>query len=194
MRTDDIRVDIIRDIKKREALIDIILQASEEAFSDSAFRAELAHYVKMPNTSSSFGMPTSTMGIPLPLAPFASFMVRKVNVARMNKTQDRKIFLSAPITVLISAKKDEPMNWVRVGEIFEHIALEATRREISTHVSEAAIQIGDYYKKIQGVIGFGGHRPQMFFRMGYPEKLAPPQPAGVDHEIDICARHQETLS
>ena len=55
--------------------------------------------------------------------------------------------------------------WIDAGRLYERIALEAERRCISTAPSAAAIQIGEFYKKLQAVLQTQW-RPQFFCRIG----------------------------
>lgn len=138
--------------------------------SDKGFRQELSHYVKSNITHAPLGMPGFTIGIPPPVSLIAPLMVKFINMAKLSRKKDEALLKKqTPIFGVISTKGDAEKDWLRAGQIYERIALEAERRGIKTAPLAAAIQIGESYRDLQRILGTS-LRPQVFFRMGYADK------------------------
>lgn len=178
-------VHIVTEKEKKDTIADAVLDSMEEAMDDDDFRKELSHYVKNNLTSSPVGMPAFGMGIPTPLSFIAPFILRKVNMARKSRKQDEEILKThTPAYVVIATREDAPAAWMEAGRTYERMALLATKHGVATAPMAAVIQIGDFYKRVQEVLGIS-ERPQFFARIGYPEKDAAHSPRLNAEEVII---------
>ncbi|MBI4159981.1 hypothetical protein HY504_02345, partial [Candidatus Wolfebacteria bacterium] len=180
----DIKIYIIDDFSRREAMSEVVLDAMIEAMEDKDFRRELSYYIKPSTTRSPVGMPGSTINIPLPLSYVASTVIRNLNTGRFQRKQDEPLLKKfTPLFIIIATEDDSPEAWIETGRIYERIALESARRNISTHPMAAAIQIGNFYKELQRLLETS-YRPQMFFRMGFAKTQPPHSPRLTP--TDVC--------
>ncbi|MBS3902877.1 MAG: hypothetical protein KGZ30_00670 [Anaplasmataceae bacterium] len=169
------RIDFVSDERKKY-LAKIAIKAGIRAMEYDQFREELSHYVKNNMTKSEIGMPGFGMGIPTPISFFAPFMVKMFNMNALSKKSDLKLLSEhTPVLVVISMDKDDPRTWMDVGRVYERIALEATSVGLSTAVWAAPIQIDNFYQDLQRCLNILS-RPQMFFRLGRPEKITEHSP------------------
>lgn len=172
----DMRVDVISKKQKRDAIAAVVVDAGITAMEDSGFREELSLYVKSNITGAYAGMPGHTLGIPAPLSFLLSPLLKRFNMNKAGKKQDLALLQShTPAFVIISTRDDDARSWIRTGQRYERIALEAERRDIRTAPMAAVIQIGEFYKNLQNILGTQ-FRPQMFFRVGYSGRNMPHSP------------------
>lgn len=172
----DMEIALITDRAQRMAVSDVVLAAGIAAMDDAGFRRELSEYVKPNTTWEKVGMPAFGMGIPTLPSLIAPALIRRVNMNRLNRKKDERLLKEGtPLFVVISTRGDDSISWMRAGEAYERIALEATRAGISTNVMAAAIQIGEHYRDLQKVLGTT-FRPQVFFRLGYAPTAPPHSP------------------
>ncbi|MEK7187545.1 MAG: hypothetical protein AAB691_01700 [Patescibacteria group bacterium] len=181
--TDDQKISVVLDKKEMNDIADVVLDAGVAAMDDPNFRLELSHYVKPNTTRSKVGMPGFGLGIPTPVSFIVPTLLKWVNVNRLSRKQDEALLKQhTPAFVLISTKQDTSLDWMKAGQAFESIALEAQRSGLKTAVWAAPIQIGEFYKKLQGVLKID-FRPQVFFRLGYTNKVTRHSPRMMDRNV-----------
>lgn len=167
LKTDAIAIDFISDIQKKTAIADIVLAATESAMSSDEFRRELSAYVKSNTTASPIGIPVFGMGIPTLMSYIVPFLLKYFNMSRISRTQDTELLKKhTPMMCIISTRDDNEASWIKVGQIYEQLALYATHIGISTATMAAPIQIGEFYTDIQKTLKTS-FRPQYFCRVGY---------------------------
>ena len=172
----DVRSNFVTVKKNKDAIADAVLDAMSVAMADDKFRLELSEYVKSNYTSSGLGMPGFGMGISGPISVLIPTIIRKFNMYKLTRKQDEALLKDyTPMFGILSTHGDDPTSWIKAGQAYQRIALEAERAGLKTAVMAAAIQIGDYYKVLQKVLGIS-ERPQVFFRIGYCEKNVHPSP------------------
>ncbi len=183
LETADIEIKIVSDQREKDELADAVLTAGEIAMEDKKFRQELSGYVKSNITKEKTGMPGFGLGIPTPPSLLASLMVRFLNMNRLTRKKDEKLLkIHTPLFVVICTKNDNPLNWLKAGEIYQRIALIATRQKLQTAVWAAAIQIGSYYQVLQKILNTT-LRPQVFFRLGYTNRVPAHSPRITAQEV-----------
>jgi len=171
LKTENVDISVICDQQKRNELADVVLAAGETAMENGKFRTELAGYVKSNVTNSGTGMPGFGLGIPTLPSLLASTMVKYLNMNRLTHGKDEKILkIHTPSFVIISTIKDTPIEWLEAGQIYQRIALMATKEGLNTAIWAAAIQIESYYQSLQKIVNTN-FRPQVFFRLGYTNKV-----------------------
>lgn len=170
------RIDFVVSPEDRKAMAELTRDALIEALDDPEFRLELSRHTKSNITKSKTGMPASGFGMPTAISLIAPFLVRSLNVYRINGSATIKLLAKdTPVIAVISSKNDGCEDWIRCGRMFERIALECQSRGIKTAPMAAAVEIGSYSRKLQDLL-HTDFRPQVFFRMGYSKKEFPHSP------------------
>lgn len=176
LKTNDVEISTVSNQQQKNEIADAVLAAGEVAMDNKKFREELSHYVKSNLTTAKTGMPGFGLGIPTPPSLLAPLMVRYLNMNRLTHKKDEKLLKEyTPTYVVISTKNDDPLGWLEAGSLYQRIALMATQENIQTAVWAAAIQIGSYYQCIQKVLNTT-LRPQVFFRLGYTNRVTAHSP------------------
>ena len=172
----NIQINFVSEKSKKDAIANIVNKAMMTAMDDKEFRKELSQYVKSNITHSPIGMPGTGLGIPTPVSIIAPIMLRYINMSKLSKKKDDKLLKEhTPLFGIISTSEDREKDWIKTGQLYERIALEAERCNIKTHPLAAAIQIGEFYKELQNILQTA-FRPQFFFRLGYYDKIVSPSP------------------
>lgn len=167
----EMRIDCITDQNAKNKIADIVVAAGIAAMDDDGFREELSRYMKSNLTRASVGMPMFGFGMATPVSLAASFMLKRFNMNKLSHKQDEKLLKEhTPGMVVISTKGDNSGTWIQAGRIYEKIALMAERNNIKTAPMAAAIQIRDFYQDLQKTLNIS-YRPQIFFRIGYSDKI-----------------------
>ena len=151
-------------------LAEEVIAASIRLMDNVAFRRELSLHV-LPNSSAkAVGMPASGMGIPDLVSYLVPFLLRTFNMQRLSKNKDlMTLTKGSPALFIITTKDDSLESKLQAGMQFEYISLLATMQEMRTAVWGAATVDEVAPKKIQRMLGTR-EIPQLFFRVGYPEK------------------------
>ena len=166
---DRVRVDLLTGDKKNLAA-EIAVEAAIEAMNDPEFRRELSSYVKNNFTRSKTGIPCFGMGIPDPISLLAPFLIKYINLNKLSKKKDEDLLKNhTPAIIVLSTPTDTKEDWLRAGQVYEKINLEAYKIQLATAMWAAPIQISDFYRELQKVTNTD-NRPQALFRLGYPVK------------------------
>jgi nitroreductase len=173
---DDLQIYIVTNQEQKNQLADIAISASVAAMEDKNFRHELSQYIKPNTTLSPLGMPCFGMGIPTLVSFIAPTMIKYLNMNKLSRKKDEDLLKKhTPVFVIIATHNDNQESWIKTGQLYENIALLATREGLSTAMWAAPIQIGEFYKDFQNVLNTN-FRPQAFFRLGYAVQQTPHSP------------------
>lgn len=169
---EDIQIDFVGwdQKEKMNVIADKAVEAGIVAMHSNGFRDELSQYVKPSSTDSTVGMPGHTLGVPALMSFFLPTMIKRFNMAQVNKMKDTSLLKKhTPVFGIISTKDDTHRAWVKAGQCFERIFLEAGRYGLHVAPLAAIVQTGEYYKDLQKILRIS-MRPQVFFRMGYSKR------------------------
>lgn len=172
LATDEVHLDVIRDQDKKDEVVDVLMASRLKAFSNSAFRSEMADYKRNNLTSSATGITGVTMGFSTPLSMIAAFLIRNFNVMKfIRKSEEELLSRYTPIFVLLSSKNNDKHDWIITGRILQRFMLEAERHGLQTAISAVPLNPIPLQKPFATEF-----RPQMFLRLGYAEKIPPHSP------------------
>lgn len=173
---EEMRIDCVTEQGAKEKIASAVIAAGIMAMENDAFREELSHFVKSNITGAKIGMPAFGVGIPTPVSFVTPFMLKHFNMNKVSKRQDSALLKEQTLAFLIiSSREDNIVSWMRAGQVYERIALEAERQNIRTAPMAAAIEMRQYRMALQDVLGIS-LLPHVFFRAGYTEKLTPHSP------------------
>lgn len=165
-----IAVTVVSDAVRKKKISELVVAATATAMGNLDFRNELSNYLKSNFTSSPLGMPGFGFGLPDPVSMFFPMLVRVINVGKLTKKRDEDLLINHTPAFIVISSSDSRLNWIRVGQIYERIALLSEKNGMRTAPLASVIQIDEYYKNLKEVIGTN-LRPQFFFRIGYCSKI-----------------------
>ncbi len=180
---DELQIDFIAEKSMLLQIADLSVGALIETMDNPNFRDELSQYLKSNFTNSKIGMPGFSHGIPAAISLIASPLIRRINLNRVSIKKDAELLNKfTPSFVVVSSKNDHKNDWLKVGQIYQHIALEAEKNNLKTALLAAPIQNENYNSKLQQLLKLK-HRPQLLFRLGYCESNMRPTPRLSSSEV-----------
>lgn len=168
-------VTIISDEQTKREIQKIVTESITAAFNDRGFVHELSRWMRPSLKKYRDGMPGYNLGMPWLVSLIFPWILRHLNVSQSQKKMHMPLLEQAPVYLILSSNEDVPAGWLRVGEIFERIAIEAQKQNLKTGLLAAPIEIGEHPQKLQKVLGLAG-RPQMFCRVGFTANVPEPSP------------------
>ncbi len=174
--TGNVQITLVSQQTQREKISDIVSEALITTMDNKSFRMELSRYLKPNNTNSPIGMTGAGFLMPTAVSFIAPVLIKFVNVNKLSKKEDVALLKEhTPVFGVISTLADEPKAWLKAGQLYERVAVEAEKGNIKTHPLAAAIETGKYCGQLQNALEIPS-RPQVFFRLGYTDKLVPYAP------------------
>ena len=163
---DDLRIDFSDDDTLKIEADKLFMESVMIHFADPAYTEELAYW---------YGQ--GVFGTPWLISKIGQIAISHANVGKGTAEKGSKALMSASHLGLISSVKDDNMSRVKVGRIFQRLALTATSAGIRVHPLSEPCEIPEMQKKLQTLIGLR-ETPQHPFRLGYaePEKHTPRRP------------------
>ncbi|MBI4215732.1 MAG: nitroreductase family protein, partial [Parcubacteria group bacterium] len=163
----DCQIKLISDKPIKEKLADIMLKAGIAALDDPLFRQELSQYIKNSYTRSPVGITGFALGLPGPISLLAPFLIKRLNMSKASLKQDEKLLKEqTPVIAIIAAKNDNPLSWLKTGQIYQHISLLAAQEKIATSMQAAAVQNENFSQQVQQLLNTD-FKPMAIFRLGY---------------------------
>lgn len=162
----NVTVSIVND-ETKNALGKIMVEAGIKVMDNNNFREELSNFIKSNTTTSSYGMPGFTLGIPMPISFIASTLIKKINLSKVSKTQDFNLLTkSTPLILVLSTPEDSKESWVESGKALENLWLNITKLGLSCSALAAAIQVPNYREEVKKILKIDTN-PQIILRCGY---------------------------
>jgi hypothetical protein len=140
----------------KSAVEGLVQRASVIQFADPAYRKELAHWVGR-----------GSFGAAWPAAKVGETIVSHVNIGPAVARRDSAALRTAPLIGLLSSVTDDRISQVRVGQVFERIALTASRLSIHLQPMSQILQVPALRSSLANILGSSLWAPQHLFRIGY---------------------------
>jgi molybdopterin/thiamine biosynthesis adenylyltransferase/nitroreductase len=157
---------------------ELLASGSQQMMKDEAFRGELSAWLRHNATKEKDGMPGFTLGLDPIQAILGSFLIKNYDMGESQSQKDKELLLSSSALGVISASTDDPLSWVKAGELFEKILLLTTLKGVQHSVYASLVELGDLHEKLESLLQLSG-RAQLFFRLGYSDTesgLSPRRP------------------
>ena len=156
----DLHLHFIANIEHKRQLAKMVQTADETLYSNPAYRDELAD-----------ALGQGAFGTRWPWSRLSRFMLRYFNIgARLGK-QNAQALMSAPVLIALSTEKDDAISQIKVGQLYERIALTATKLGLSTQPLSQILEIPSLRQQLAGMLPDAKLVPQHFLRLGYPSQL-----------------------
>ncbi|MFQ6119035.1 MAG: hypothetical protein ACE5KE_04000, partial [Methanosarcinales archaeon] len=153
-----IRLDFITDEKKKDEIAELVAKGDLIQFNDKVYRRELGYWIGQ-----------GVFGHSRISALIAKFFVSHLNLGKSTAKKERKLIQSAPVFAVLSSEGNDRLTWVKIGEIYEKIALIATILGIQQHpMNQGLIEVPEHREKLGELLGIK-EIPHFSFRLGYAE-------------------------
>lgn len=149
--------------RKADALVS---RADAIQFTNSAFREELAYWIGQ-----------GVFGTPWLLAKLSQLAASYLDLDKYATKQDSDLLMSAPAFAILCSVEDDRESQVKVGQVFERIALTAAALGISVQPMSQIVQVPETRAELAKLIPGASAFAQQPFRLGYaePEKEHTPR-------------------
>ncbi len=168
----DVRADAIVDAKQKQIAQTIAEQATTDAFKDKAFIDELSRWIKPSLKKYTDGMPGYNIGIPWVFSFFMPWAIKHLPLGGSQSKMAGDMLYASQAFMVLSTPEDNAAAWLRCGDIFEKMAVETEIQNLRLALLAAPIEIGNHFRRLQQLLNIN-ERPQLFFRLGYCEKIPP---------------------
>ncbi len=156
----DLHLHFIANIDQKRQLAELVETASQKLYANPAWRAELADWQERNQTGTAFGR----------------FMLRHFNRGRRIGRHNARRVISAPILIILATERDEPISWIQAGQLFERLALIATKLRLGVQPLSGPLEMPALRAQITGMLPRGDYQAQLLFRIGFPSEPAGPTP------------------
>lgn len=173
---DALKIDLIADTGLKSQIAEISSEAMGDIMSDRNFRRELAFWLRTNLTLKKDGMPGNGHCMPLLVSCVAPLILRTIDVSKVEAKKERARLLNFPTVAIISSEENNPVNWLKTGELLEKVLLAAQSKGIDSAIRVASIEFPESREKLKRALGQTDFIPQMLFGLGYAEKEAPHSP------------------
>jgi hypothetical protein len=162
----DLKILFLKDKEKIKIMGELTAEGLRRAYSNKNFRKEMSGWI-YPDAirKRKDGIPTSSLKAPFPFSIILPYLVRFFNIGKKLGELNRISIASAPLSIAIFSKKNEPDTWVKVGMLVERVMLHLNSKGIKTSIFVAAIEMG-LTKEIKNLFGTD-LEPQFHFCAGY---------------------------
>ncbi len=145
------------------------------AYKSPSFRKEMSGWMHNSLTNKKTGLPGYSLRMPLLLSFIIPTLVRFFDISPLLAKLNYKSMSSAPFIFVLTSAESSPSIWLEVGRLAERYMLHLNSQDIKTSIFVASIEMGDIYKKVQGVLGTS-LTPQFIFCAGYMKNVQPHSP------------------
>jgi hypothetical protein len=137
---------------------ELVSRADALQFADPAYREELAHWIG-----------EGVFGMAWLFDKLSQLAVSYLDVGKYAAKKDSDLLMSAPVLAILCSKRNDRVSQVKVGQVFERIALMAAALGISIQPMSQVVQVPQLRAEIASLVPELDAFPQHPFRLGYAE-------------------------
>lgn len=167
----------------RDHVADLVERADHLQYADSAFRRELAGWIRPYTRGAADGIPAQALGIPELLAPLGPALMGRMNLGGMRGGSDRRAVEAAPLLAVLGTEGDRRSDWLNGGQALARVLLAGQARGLRAAFLNQPVQVPELRVRLRELLGREGW-PQMIVRMGYGKDL-PPTPRRAAEQVII---------
>ena len=151
-------LELVTDDHQRETIAALQTSADEQQFADPEYRAELGHWIG-----------TGALGANWLAARIGQLAVRHLDMGEREGTKNSRLITSAPVVGVLTSDVDDRKHRLKVGQVFERLALAATSEGLAVHPMSQILEVDDLRAELAGVLDLDGPTPLHLFRLGRGE-------------------------
>ena len=171
----DLRLNIIKDTPTIKKISSLTADGLKIAYESSDFRKEMSNWMRNSLTKTLDGIPGYALRMPFILSFIIPTAVKLFNLGGILSKLNYKSLSSAPLILIISAKENSPLVWLKTGRLAERLMLEFTSAGLKTSIFVAAVEIGNLHKNLQEMLSIDS-APQFLFAAGFMKGDFKPTP------------------
>jgi hypothetical protein len=161
----DVGLRWVDDPAERQGLVELIMASDRQQMADTAFRQELASWMRRPGTHRGDGMPTDALGQHGIAAQVAPLAVRTFDVGEGQAARDAALTSGSPGLVVVATDDDDPAAWLATGRALARVVLRARSLGVWSAYMNQPCEVSDGRRELRHLLGLDGH-PQLVVRLG----------------------------
>jgi nitroreductase len=173
---------IITAEESKSALADLIAEADRIQRGSSAFRKELASWVRPNETQYRDGLPARSFGILEWLSFAAPAILRTFDRGGGAAARDRDIAQHSPALAVLGTEADDRRAWMTAGQAMQSVLLQAQAESVCASFLNQPIEVADLRPRVAELAEMGG-TPQILLRLGHGPQADPSPRRGVREVI-----------
>ncbi len=170
---DGVGLKLITDRAELETVVEYVNAGNMQQYADKAFVDELIHWLRFNEgeaLASLDGLYSKCSGNPTVPRWLGKMFVSGTKPAQQAAADAKKLRSSAG-AVIITAERDDIASWVRVGRVYERLALTMTALDVRSALLNQPIEAPDIRPQLQSAMELGAHLPQLLVRFGHAPRL-----------------------
>jgi hypothetical protein len=167
---------VLQNAAEMETLLEYVNLGNLSQYADTAFLDELIAWLrfnKKEALASLDGLYARCSGSPDVPRWLGRMFVAGTKPQQQANADARKL-RSSPGAVLIASESDDRTAWVRIGQVYERMALTMTSLNIKSALLNQPIEVAGLRSEFQTTMGLGKTLPQLLVRFGYANAMPRP--------------------
>jgi nitroreductase len=160
---------LVPDDKQRLAAL--VAEADRAQYADPAFRAELQRWLVGAGSPRKDGIPFAEKEYGSSLPFTVARRLRTLDLGERFGELEQALIEGSPLVVVMSTQRDEPIDWLDVGQALQAVLLRATTHELSAAFLGQVLEQPALRDEIRTLLGVTA-APQVVLRLGYAEPVA----------------------
>lgn len=169
----DIQAHFVQEKEHINQLARLTASGLRMAYRMPRFRREMARWMRHSLSKNPRGIPGYSLRMPFILSFLLPKLIPFFDFGPILSKLNQKSVSSAPLVCVLSAERDAPETWMRIGRLAERLMLTLWAGGAKTSVFVAAIEMDGLYKDVQRIIGSTAI-PQFLFCAGYMDNEQKP--------------------
>ena len=161
----DLHLHFIANIEQKRQLARMIKAADKILFANPDYRRELG-----------ITLGEGAFGNKWPWSRLAQFFVQRFNLGARIGKQNAQYLMSAPVLVVLSTRREDAIEQIKIGQLYERIALTATKLGLSVQPLSQILEIPSQRQELAKLLPDNSLMPQHFFRLGYTSRFTASTP------------------
>lgn len=158
---------------QRETLLEYVNQGNMRQYADQAFIKELIEWLRFNKNEANTlrdGLYTRCTGNPAVPRWLGQMFVSGTQPQQQADSDARKL-RSSPGAVVIASESEDKSSLVRVGQVYERLALTLTSLGIRSAFLNQPIEMAELRSQFQNAVDLGSSLPQLLVRFGYADVM-----------------------
>lgn len=160
----DVRLDLTDNPAVKREFAELTARGARHLGADRLWRRDLAN-----------GLRHGRLPVPRLAGPLLRLALRHLNVGPALARREARRLRAAPLVGLVSSRSDDPLGWVRSGQLLERVWLEACRHGLSLEPLHEALEVPRCRKELSRLLLPSGFYPQALLRVGYAVRSMVPR-------------------
>ncbi|MDO9085061.1 MAG: hypothetical protein Q7U53_02535 [Anaerolineaceae bacterium] len=167
---------------RMESVIEYVNTGNLQQYANPAFVQELIYWLRFNERealASMDGLFSRCSGNPTVPRLLGKMFVSGTKPAKQVDSDAKKLRSSIG-AVILTSEKDDRASWVKVGRLYQRLALNMTTYEIKSALLNQPIEVSEIRPQFQSAMNLGEKIPQLLVRFGY----APGMPKSLRRPIE----------